>query len=121
MPKRHLLAGLLLVSLTTLIGASAGAIQKNGSSESSPSGSAEAPASDAVLVGAGDIATCGQLEGAEATAKLLDQIPDDSSYEDIQYHIYVREMIERGLDDVAAGRTLSQEEVEQRMARWLGK
>ena len=31
--------------------------------------------SDPVLVGAGDIATCGQLEGAEATAKLIDKIP----------------------------------------------
>jgi hypothetical protein len=30
---------------------------------------------DAVLVGAGDIATCGELEGAEATAKLIDKIP----------------------------------------------
>ena len=30
---------------------------------------------DPVLVGAGDIATCGQLEGAEATAKLIDKIP----------------------------------------------
>jgi hypothetical protein len=34
------------------------------------------PASqEAVLVGAGDIATCGELEGAEATAKLIDKIP----------------------------------------------
>src|ERR1700675_2029305 len=32
-------------------------------------------ASDPVLVGAGDIATCGQMEGAEATAKLIDKIP----------------------------------------------
>jgi acid phosphatase type 7 len=30
--------------------------------------------SDPVLVGAGDIATCGQLDGAEATAKLIDKI-----------------------------------------------
>jgi len=31
--------------------------------------------SDPVLVGAGDIADCGDLSGAEATAKLLDKIP----------------------------------------------
>jgi hypothetical protein len=30
---------------------------------------------DAVLVGAGDIASCDDLKGAEATAKLLDGIP----------------------------------------------
>ena len=32
-------------------------------------------ASDPVLVGAGDIASCDDLKGAEATAKLIDQIP----------------------------------------------
>src|ERR1022692_2522618 len=31
---------------------------------------------------------------------LLDGIPDDATFEDIQYHIYVREKIERGLKDV---------------------
>lgn len=57
----------------------------------------------------------------EEVRKLLDQIPDDSSFEDIQYHIYVREKIERGLKDVEEGRVLSHEEVERRMAKWLGK
>jgi hypothetical protein len=33
------------------------------------------PAEDAVLVGAGDIATCGELAGAEATAQLIDKVP----------------------------------------------
>jgi predicted transcriptional regulator len=53
--------------------------------------------------------------------KLLDRLPDDSSLEDIQYHIYVREKIERGLKDVNKGRVLSQQEVERRMTKWLGK
>ncbi len=57
----------------------------------------------------------------EEVKRLLDQIPDDSTFEDIQYHIYVREKIERGLKDVAEGRVLSHEEVERRMARWLGR
>ena len=57
----------------------------------------------------------------EEVRKILDRIPDDVSYEDIQYHIYVREKIERGLKDVEEGHVLSQEEAEQRMARWLGK
>jgi hypothetical protein len=34
---------------------------------------------------------------------LLDQIPEDATFEDIQYHIYVREKIERGLKDVEEG------------------
>ena len=57
----------------------------------------------------------------EEVRKLLDTLPEDSSLEDIQYHIYVREKIERGLKDVREGHTLSQEEVERRMSRWLGK
>ena len=52
---------------------------------------------------------------------LLDQIPDDATFEDIQYHIYVREKIERGLRDVKEGRGLSQEEVERRMRQWTGE
>ncbi len=52
---------------------------------------------------------------------MLDQIPDDASFEDIQYHIYVREKIERGLKDIEDGHVLSQEEAEQRMSKWLGR
>ena len=52
----------------------------------------------------------------EEVRKLLDTLPEDSSLEDIQYHIYVREKIERGLRDVREGRTLSQEEIGRRMS-----
>ena len=57
----------------------------------------------------------------EEVRKMLDKIPDDATFEDIQYHIYVREKIERGLKDIQEGHLLSQEEVEQRMSKWLGK
>jgi predicted transcriptional regulator len=57
----------------------------------------------------------------EEVRKLLETLPDESSYEDIQYHIYVREKIERGLKDIKEGRVLSQEEVERRASNWLGK
>ena len=53
--------------------------------------------------------------------KILDQIPDDASLEDIQYHIYVCQKIERGLQDMDDGRVLSQKQVEKRMSRWIGK
>lgn len=44
---------------------------------------------------------------------------DSASLEDIQYHIYVRQKIERGLEDVEAGRTLSEQDFDQRMETWL--
>ena len=53
--------------------------------------------------------------------KILDQIPDDASLEDIQYHIYVCQKIERGLQDMDDGPVLSREQVEKRMSRWIGK
>lgn len=55
----------------------------------------------------------------EEVRRLLDQLPDNSSFEDIQYHIYVREKIARGLEDVKKGRLISQAGVERRMAKWL--
>lgn len=52
---------------------------------------------------------------------ILEELPDDTTLEDIQYHLYVREKIEHGLEDVEGGRVMDEEEVEQRMSRWLGK
>ncbi len=57
----------------------------------------------------------------EEVQQLLQDLPDDATLEDIQYHIYVKQKIAQGLADVRAGRVLSQEEVEKRFARWLGK
>ncbi len=51
--------------------------------------------------------------------KMLERIPDNASFEDIQYHIYVREKIERGLADIEEGKVLDQDEVEKRMQKWL--
>jgi predicted transcriptional regulator len=55
----------------------------------------------------------------EEIMRLLERLPEDASLEDIQYHIYVRQKIDHGLQDVEAGRTLSEEEFDQRMAKWL--
>lgn len=49
--------------------------------------------------------------------KILDQLPDDATLDDIQYHIYVRQKIDRGLDDVANGRLLTEEEFDEAAPR----
>ncbi len=51
--------------------------------------------------------------------KLLKNLPDDVSIEDIQYHLYVLDKVRRGLEDARVKGTLSQEEVENRFGRWL--
>jgi uncharacterized protein (DUF433 family) len=55
----------------------------------------------------------------ETVRQILDELPDSASLEDIQYHIYVREKVERGLRDVDAGRVVDQDEAKRRMAKWL--
>ena len=52
---------------------------------------------------------------------LLSRLPEDCSLDDIQYHLYVLQKIERGLSDIENGRVLSQDEVEKRMSKWLAK
>ena len=53
--------------------------------------------------------------------RILESLPDDATLEDIQYRIYVRQAIDAGLRDIAESRMSSQEEVEQRVARWIAK
>jgi predicted transcriptional regulator len=52
---------------------------------------------------------------------LLNRLPEDCSLEDVQYHLYVLQKIERGLKDANEGRVRSQEEVEKMMSKWLGE
>jgi len=54
-------------------------------------------------------------------ADLLKRLPDDCTLEDVQYHLYVLQKIERGLKDAEEGRVYTQEEVEKMMAKWLEK
>ena len=51
--------------------------------------------------------------------KVLDGLPEEATLEDIQYHLYVLQRIERGRQEVAGGRTVSQAEIKQRIGRWL--
>ncbi|EAR23579.1 hypothetical protein [Nitrococcus mobilis] len=51
--------------------------------------------------------------------QLLKNLPDDSSYEDIHYHLYVLEKIKRGQRSIAEERGVSHEQAKQRLSRWL--
>jgi predicted transcriptional regulator len=56
---------------------------------------------------------------SDDVATALKYLPKDSALEDVQDGLYVLEKIKRGLEDVEAGRTLTQHEVEKRLAKWL--
>ena len=55
----------------------------------------------------------------EEVRDLLEKLPETASLNDIQYHIYVRQKIEKGLDAERRGAVISQEEAERRMVQWL--
>jgi len=57
----------------------------------------------------------------EGVRDLLEKLPDTASLNDIQYHIYVRQKIQKGLDAERQGAVVSHEEAVRRMARWLDK
>jgi len=46
--------------------------------------------------------------------RLLDKLPDQATWEDLMYQIYVRQTIEAGIKDSNEGRTVEVEEVQKR-------
>ncbi|GIQ71404.1 hypothetical protein DUZ99_19450 [Xylanibacillus composti] len=53
--------------------------------------------------------------------QMIDQLPEDCSIEDIQYTLYVRSKIQKGLKDIEEGNVLSTDEVKARMDKWFKK
>jgi predicted transcriptional regulator len=47
--------------------------------------------------------------------RLIEQLPDDATWEDLQYAIYVQQAIDLGIEDIEAGRTYTTEEVRKRL------
>ena len=57
----------------------------------------------------------------EEAIQLIRRLPDDTTLEDIQYHLYVQQKVRRGMQDVEEGRVYTQKEVEKRMKRWVAE
>jgi predicted transcriptional regulator len=47
--------------------------------------------------------------------KLIDAMPDDVTWEDVMYRLYVHRSIEAGLRDVEAGRVVSDADARNRL------
>ncbi len=59
------------------------------------------------------------MTSKQKACEVISRMPADSTLRDIQYHLYILECIERGERDIEDGKTLSHEEVESRLAKWL--
>lgn len=43
--------------------------------------------------------------------RLIESLPDDATWDDVMYRIYVRQCVDAGIDDADAGRVVDVEEV----------
>ena len=50
---------------------------------------------------------------------MIRRMPDDATVADIMAELYVWQKIDTGLQQLDEGQSLTQEEVEQRLSRWL--
>jgi hypothetical protein len=55
----------------------------------------------------------------DEVSALLRKLPDDASFEDIQYHLYVLEKVKRGQERARAEGTISHEDAKARLGKWL--
>jgi predicted transcriptional regulator len=58
------------------------------------------------------------MSSTELTTRIIEEQPDDSSYDEILQELTPARMIERGLADADAGRTISDTELRDRLAKW---
>lgn len=54
----------------------------------------------------------------ERIVEIIDQQPDDSSYDEILRELAFARMVDAGLEDSREGRTISNEEMERRIRTW---
>jgi predicted transcriptional regulator len=47
--------------------------------------------------------------------QLVDRLPDDATWDDLMYEVYVRQSVDAGLKDSREGRTVPVEEVRRRL------
>lgn len=55
---------------------------------------------------------------AEVTS-MLEALPEDSSFEDIQYHLYVLEKVRRGLERAETEGVVSHDDAKARLVKWF--
>lgn len=55
----------------------------------------------------------------DEVSSLLKNLPDNASYEDIQYHVYVLEKVKRGLERADTEGTIPHETAKARLGKWL--
>ncbi len=50
---------------------------------------------------------------------MIERMSDDASLEEITYELFFRERVDRGLQELDEGKTISHEEVKRSLGKWL--
>jgi len=51
--------------------------------------------------------------------KMISNLPDQATFDDIQYELYVLECIEKGEQEVVQGKIKTKSQVEEGIGKWL--
>lgn len=60
-------------------------------------------------------ATAKTASAKDAARDIIERLPEEATWDDIHYELYVRQKIEAGLADVAAGRVTPHEEIKAQL------
>ena len=55
----------------------------------------------------------------EIAINVMESLPDDVSWDELQYRLYVREVVEESDEEFEAGLGVSHEEAKRRLKKWL--
>ncbi len=55
----------------------------------------------------------------DEVAELIHKLPDTTTLEDIQYHLYVLEKIQKGQKSIKDGNGISNEEAKSKLSQWV--
>jgi len=55
----------------------------------------------------------------EAVIKMIRQMPDDASVDDIMAELYFRQKVEAGLKELDEGKGVPHDRVKERLKKWL--
>lgn len=55
----------------------------------------------------------------DEVVEMIQHLPESTSLEDIQYHLYVLEKIRKGKKSIKDGKGISNEEAKARLSKWI--
>jgi len=57
----------------------------------------------------------------EEVRSLLQNLPEDCTLEDVQYHLYVMRKVQRGIERAEKEGPIPHEEVQKRLGKWISR